>query len=183
MRLNPPAPRVLGFRWLGAWTETLQAAATQDRVGDFEADFTLFQRHLDDRQPCYICYKHDTPDKSWLFVAYVPDFAKVREKMLYASTRSALKKNLGESHFSDELYGIDKVRRHARLRTGRYRPTAAAELITAAHFATLARLATAQNDLTLEAYHKHKQSKSATAPLTEREEEIQRLRKEEARGR
>jgi len=36
--------------------------------------------------------------------------------------------------------------------------------------------------LTLEAYHKHKQSKAATAPLTEREEEIQRLRKEEARG-
>jgi hypothetical protein len=38
-----------------------------------------------------------------------------------------------------------------------------------------------QADLTLDAYQKHKQSAAAAAPLTEREEEIQRLRKEEVR--
>jgi twinfilin-like protein len=122
--------------------ETLQAEEWEDKQGDFEADFPRIQSHLAEKSPCYICFKLDSP--GWLFVAYVPDFAKVRDKMLYASTRSALKKCLGEPHFVDELYGLDK------------------------------------NDLSLDAYYKHKQSVAATVPLTEREEEIQRMRKEES---
>ena len=80
------------------------------------AHFPLIQEHLDEKTPSYICFKLDTT--GWLFIAYVPDFAKVRDKMLYASTRAALKKNLGEPHFVDELYGLDKVCACARARRG-----------------------------------------------------------------
>ena len=91
--------------------------------------FPLIQPHLDEKSPSYICFKLDTP--GWLFVAYVPDFSKVRDKMLYASTRTPLKKCLGEPHFVDEIYGLDKVRssalalaRVARANEGASRPQA-----------------------------------------------------------
>ena len=195
------------------------------------AHFPLIQEHLDEKTPSYICFKLDTT--GWLFIAYVPDFAKVRDKMLYASTRAALKKNLGEPHFVDELYGLDKVcvyaegrervakggrgvrkaggraKRASRATLGAKRATRATRpcaeqlfcmrraTLLHAHsdsFACAERLfcmrrtqlperlgppSCPQRDLTLEAYHKHKQSAAATAPLTEREEEVQRLRKEE----
>jgi twinfilin-like protein len=38
---------------------------------------------------------------------FVPDIAKVREKMLYASSRDALKRDLGYTSFSSELHACD----------------------------------------------------------------------------
>jgi len=38
-------------------------------------------------------------------MCYVPDKAKVREKMTYASTRSNLRKSLGSSNFVSEIFG------------------------------------------------------------------------------
>ena len=45
----------------------------------------------------------------WILLAYTPDGSKVRDRMLYASTRDTLKKELGRSYFVDELYGSEKV--------------------------------------------------------------------------
>eukprot|EP01132_Coremiostelium_polycephalum_P002442 gene2442-3015_t len=76
---------------------------------DFEQDLDLITELLDKTTPCYILYKTD--DKSvelrgnnWIFMLYVPDLAKVRDKMTYASTKSNLKRELGSSHFVDEIY-------------------------------------------------------------------------------
>ncbi|ORZ18936.1 hypothetical protein BCR42DRAFT_411884 [Absidia repens] len=44
----------------------------------------------------------------WLFLCYVPDGAKVRDKMIYASTKATLTKELGDSRFSDFIYGTQK---------------------------------------------------------------------------
>jgi len=63
--------------------------------------------------------------------------------MLYASTRSTLKKSLGDNHFVDDIYGTNKA------------------------------------DFSWEGYEKHRTSVTASAPLTAREEEIARMRKEE----
>jgi len=38
-------------------------------------------------------------------MCYVPDLAKVKDKMIYASTRSNLKQHLGATYFNDEIFG------------------------------------------------------------------------------
>ncbi|GJJ12117.1 hypothetical protein Clacol_006358 [Clathrus columnatus] len=48
---------------------------------------------LEENNPAYILAKEDGSSQ-WLLITYVPDTAKVREKMLYASSRSALVKVL-----------------------------------------------------------------------------------------
>jgi twinfilin-like protein len=49
--------------------------------------------------------KGEVNDQSWVLLSYVPDYATVRDKMLYASTKSSLTKELGESRFVDAMYG------------------------------------------------------------------------------
>jgi len=46
----------------------------------------------------------------WMLIAYVPDGSTVKDRMLYASTRDSLKKQLGKSYFvNTDLYGTDLV--------------------------------------------------------------------------
>lgn len=77
-------------------------------------------------------------------MCYVPDFAKVRDKMLYASSRATLRKQLGDYRFVDDIFGTER------------------------------------KEFTFEGFTKFRTTKNASAPLTEREEEIQRMRKEES---
>ena len=93
---------------------------------------------LEENVPAYILYRLDSRSSSghyeWLIMSYVPDKAKVpfvaksnfkktnfmfisfahrlpkvRDKMLYASTRAALTKDLGDSRFVDSMYGTVTV--------------------------------------------------------------------------
>ncbi|KAJ1540745.1 hypothetical protein HK096_010714, partial [Nowakowskiella sp. JEL0078] len=68
---------------------------------------------------------------------WVPDTARVRDKMLYSASKASLTKELGDSKFSDSLFG------------------------------------TTLNEISLEGYRKHLEHKSAKAPLTEREKELE----------
>jgi len=127
--------------------ETLSHTATLPVSGSYEDDFSSIQTFLEDKMPCYIAYRLDHKTGlgyDWAFMCYVPDLAKVRDKMLYASTRSTLKKSLGDNHFVDDMYGTEK------------------------------------KDFTWDGYEKHRTSVTASAPLTAREEEIARMRKEES---
>ena len=46
--------------------------------------------------PCYILFRMDSATKDgWLLANWVPEKTKVRQKMLYASSRETLKKELG----------------------------------------------------------------------------------------
>jgi len=57
---------------------------------------------------CYILYRTDVEcdgGYQWALFCYVPDRCKVRQKMLYASTRAELKLSLGSGNFAYDLFG------------------------------------------------------------------------------
>jgi len=70
--------------------------------GDWNEDLSLIPSLLDKEIPCYILYRIES---GWALFCYVPDKSKVKEKMLYASTRSNLKQQLGSNYFTDEVFG------------------------------------------------------------------------------
>ncbi|ESK94229.1 protein tyrosine kinase [Moniliophthora roreri MCA 2997] len=63
---------------------------------------------LKDDVPAYILAKLDDPPSEWLAIYYVPDSAKVRDKMLYASTRASLLKSLGSTSFTDSIFATSR---------------------------------------------------------------------------
>lgn len=69
--------------------------------------------YLETTTPAYLFVRLDekasTGEHKWLFLCYVPDHAKVRDKMIYASTRATLTKELGDYRFVDNIYGTEKV--------------------------------------------------------------------------
>ncbi|KAI8838383.1 hypothetical protein BC829DRAFT_404386, partial [Chytridium lagenaria] len=52
--------------------------------------------------------KTATGDYAWLLIQYVPDHAKVRDKMLYAASKATLSKELGDSKFIDFFHTTNK---------------------------------------------------------------------------
>lgn len=77
--------------------------------GNTEAeDMNKVPEYLEPAVPAYILFRLDERNARghvWVLMCYVPDKAKVREKMTYASTRSNLRKQLGSSWFSHEIFG------------------------------------------------------------------------------
>ncbi|KAG6850597.1 hypothetical protein H0H93_011265 [Arthromyces matolae] len=76
-------------------------------AASFEEDLSLLPDILDDDVPAYILAKVAPSD--WLAISYVPDSAKVRDKMLYASSRSSLLKALGSTIFTDSIFATTKA--------------------------------------------------------------------------
>jgi len=78
-------------------------------LGDnYEDDLDKIANYLDAAEPCFILFRLDDKNAQgnlWVMMCYVPDKAKVREKMTYASTRSNLRKQLGSTYFSSEIFG------------------------------------------------------------------------------
>ncbi|CAE6521922.1 unnamed protein product [Rhizoctonia solani] len=68
----------------------------------FIDDLPQLQDILEDDIPAYILAH--TGNAKWLFISYVPDTAK----MVYASTRSALTKALGDQRFKDNIFATSK---------------------------------------------------------------------------
>ncbi|CAG8483046.1 13624_t:CDS:10 [Funneliformis caledonium] len=89
--------------------ESLVPNGTKEIADNWESDFAGVSDFLEEKTPCYILYRLDskssTGDYEWIFMTYVPDISKVRDKMLYASTRATLLKELGDSRFVDSVYG------------------------------------------------------------------------------
>ncbi|KAG5646698.1 hypothetical protein DXG03_002688 [Asterophora parasitica] len=85
------------------WDRTIPVAAS------FEDDLALLQAPdvLEDSVPAYILAKVAPSD--WINISYVPDSAKVRDKMLYASTRASLSKAFGSTLFSDAIFATSKA--------------------------------------------------------------------------
>ena len=127
-------------------TEQLELATSENiKSPKFETDYNeLILGNIDSKSPCYFFYRLDDETNTghtWLFITWSPDFAIVKQKMLYASTRSTLKQEFGAGQIKDELFGTSK------------------------------------EDIMLEGYLKHVTSQSAPQPLTNREEEIEEIRK------
>ncbi|KAF8894496.1 hypothetical protein BD779DRAFT_842149 [Infundibulicybe gibba] len=79
--------------------------------GSIKQDLSKLQQStvLKDDVPAYILTKLDEPPTEWLAISYVPDAAKVRDKMLYAATRNSLMKALGSNLFTDALFATSKA--------------------------------------------------------------------------
>ncbi|EMD38353.1 hypothetical protein CERSUDRAFT_48335 [Gelatoporia subvermispora B] len=76
--------------------------------GSLDEDLDKLADILEDDTPAYVLVRQDDPPSDWLAVFYVPDNAKVRDKMLYAATRNTLTKSLGSTHFTDSVFATSK---------------------------------------------------------------------------
>ncbi|KZT11309.1 actin depolymerizing protein [Laetiporus sulphureus 93-53] len=108
--------------------------------GTLEEDLNQLSGLLEDNIPAYVLVRLDDPPSEWLAIYYVPDSAKVRDKMLYAATRTTLAKSLGSAHFTDSLF------------------------------------ATSKDDISADAYAKHKQHLAAPKPMSAREKEMEAVK-------
>ncbi|CAF0774401.1 unnamed protein product [Brachionus calyciflorus] len=79
---------------------------------DWKVDFNKYvQEAIEPNKPCYIFYRLDEKTNSgytWLMILWSPDFASVKQKMLYASTKSTLKLEFGAGQVTDEVFATTK---------------------------------------------------------------------------
>jgi len=101
--------RSVRFMLIGIQNESLTLKDIIPSSGEtLEDDLPLLQDALEDTVPAYVLARLDEEDVAWLFICYVPEIGTVRNKMLYASTRSSLTKELGDRRFKDSLFATNK---------------------------------------------------------------------------
>ncbi|XP_053577064.1 twinfilin-2 isoform X2 [Bombina bombina] len=88
--------------------EQLVLGAYKELWHSWDQDYDAFVLPLlEDTQPCYILYRLDSQNAQgfeWLFLSWLPDHSPVRLKMLYAATRTTVKKEFGGGHIKDEIF-------------------------------------------------------------------------------
>lgn len=99
-----------GIRWLKIIirNDQLVEVARGPLGASFDADFPQVKPLLEPKQPCYIAFRMDTKNINgfeWLLCVYIPDASSVKDRMIFASTREILKRQLGLSYFGDDLFG------------------------------------------------------------------------------
>lgn len=62
---------------------------------------------LETDRPCYMLFRLKNKSE-WVFIAYTPESAVVRDKMVYSGTRSTVKQEFGGGFIMDELIATDK---------------------------------------------------------------------------
>ncbi|KAJ3020818.1 UNVERIFIED_CONTAM: Twinfilin-1 [Siphonaria sp. JEL0065] len=81
-------------------------------VGAFEESFSNLESLYAEKTPGFVLVRLDKTvaagESAWLVVQYVPDGAHVREKMVYASSKAALVRELGDFKFIDVLFATSK---------------------------------------------------------------------------
>ncbi|KAH9063356.1 actin depolymerizing protein [Lactarius vividus] len=97
------------FLKISILNEALVSDTTLPPSSTLENDLNSLQSLLDDNIPAYVLVRLDDPPSAWLAIHYVPDTAKVRDKMLYASTRNTLTKSLGAALFVDTIFATSKA--------------------------------------------------------------------------
>ncbi|KAL2020009.1 hypothetical protein VTK56DRAFT_8912 [Thermocarpiscus australiensis] len=65
---------------------------------------SLLQPHIRPNEALYVILRRYTSAPALVAVTYVPDAAPVRQKMLFASTRLTLVRELGTEHFRETLF-------------------------------------------------------------------------------
>ncbi|CDK27852.1 unnamed protein product [Kuraishia capsulata CBS 1993] len=66
-------------------------------------DLDLVRSKLSDSEACYLVVKNEGTNKH-TFVSFVPDYAHVKSKMLYASTKNAIIRELGLEFFEPVVF-------------------------------------------------------------------------------
>lgn len=95
--------RILKVRIVG---EEMTLESTLDRQADVQEDFNnLLHNSLSATEACFaiFCLTDESQGSlSWLLVSWVPDGCRVRDKMLYSSSREDIKFSLGLGYFKSE---------------------------------------------------------------------------------
>uniref|UniRef100_A0A0G4HXJ5 ADF-H domain-containing protein n=1 Tax=Chromera velia CCMP2878 TaxID=1169474 RepID=A0A0G4HXJ5_9ALVE len=90
--------------------ETLMAEGVMESGSSLETDFEGCQSFLDPDAPCYVLLRVDgsgsTPQ--WVLVAWVPDKAPPKLKLLYAAARDCLRGQLGNAFFVRDFFVSEK---------------------------------------------------------------------------
>ncbi|QIX01014.1 hypothetical protein AMS68_006531 [Peltaster fructicola] len=88
--------------------EALVPLTTVPLQSTFKNDLDALQQHISSTEAAYILLKLD-PDASdgYAAVTFVPNAAPVRQKMLFASTRLALVRELGIERFRETLFATE----------------------------------------------------------------------------
>ena len=94
--------------------EELTLTSSKVPAKDWEMEYDeLVTPYLVDKQPCYIFYRLDCKNSldhyQWLLLVFSPDTASSREKMLYSSSRSIVKKEFGSDYIKTEVFGTEKI--------------------------------------------------------------------------
>jgi twinfilin-like protein len=89
--------------------ETIVPSGTiSSSASTFTSDLSNLQSHIQPNTALYILLRRAdslaSPDKSLVAITYVPNSAPVRQKMLFASTRLTLVRELGGEHFSESVF-------------------------------------------------------------------------------
>lgn len=88
--------------------EAIVPAGTVPASSTFASDLSALQPHLQPNAALYILLRRAdsllSSDKSLVAVTYVPNAAPVRQKMLFASTRLTLVRELGGEHFAESVF-------------------------------------------------------------------------------
>ena len=103
---SPDAPR--GIVATIRQEEIVPQKTIPSRAVDFLDDIAALEDSIPADEAAYIILRrYDDPD-GLVAVTYVPDSANVRQKMLFASTRLALVRELGTERFRDTLFATTK---------------------------------------------------------------------------
>lgn len=90
--------------------EALVPKQTINQQGSFEDDLTQLGDLLKDNEASYIILRRrDSGIAPFIAIAYVPDIANVRQKMLFASTRNTLLRVLGTERFEESIFATTKA--------------------------------------------------------------------------
>ena len=89
---------------------TIAYGPTQSSDPDtvFYASLPSLQEHLPSNQPLYVLLRRHPFPAGLVAVSYVPDTAPVRQKMLFASTRMTLTRELGTEKFANSYFTTEK---------------------------------------------------------------------------
>ncbi|GAA95002.1 hypothetical protein E5Q_01657 [Mixia osmundae IAM 14324] len=100
LQAGESGPRAVQVKIISEVLElTHELAAQSDALDDFD----LLPAWLgQSNEPAYILHRLDSG--SFVYISFVPDDAPVRSKMLYASSRATLQRQLGDQHFTDSLF-------------------------------------------------------------------------------
>jgi twinfilin-like protein len=86
-------------------------APIQSSAATFLSDLSALSPHVKPNEALYILLRRadalSSPDKSLVAITYVPNAAPVRQKMLFASTRLTLVRELGGEHFPESVFATE----------------------------------------------------------------------------
>lgn len=86
--------------------DTFVKTGEGNTAGSLAANLSAIQAVLFDKQPCYIVFRLE--ENKWCCVCYIPNDSPVRSKMIYASSKAALKVGLGSDKFGEDYNITDK---------------------------------------------------------------------------